>query len=117
MDLEKIEFKQLFNILKNNPETFLLRNDIVLLHQFLMDALKINTNQKDKQLYSLFSWNNFHDFSVNYISQKRMNYSKTSDNWCYEIRNVCNNEVEELELFFAIFKEFMDCFYKVKLNK
>lgn len=113
MDLEKIEFKQLFNILKNNPETFLLRNDIVLLHQFLMGALKINTNQKDKQLYSLFSWNNFHFYEQAYLKEiGLLNQIKYSAAWSEELKSVCNSEEESIDLFFHILDQFVKDFYE-----
>ncbi len=112
-----MNIENLVYMIKKRPGMFLIRIDIKCLYQFLYVYFFVKYDNYVDNLMNKFFWNNFHDFSVNYISQKRMNYSKSSDNWCYEIRNVCNNEEEELELFFAIFKEFMDCFYKVKLNK
>ena len=108
MKIEMGNIEEVVNLIEKRWGMFLLKRKLDYLYQFLF-GLSFNEEQE----INTYFWNNFHDFSVNYISQKRANYSKSSDNWCYEIRNVCKNEEEELELFFAIFREFMDYFHKI----
>lgn len=103
-----INFKEFFDILRREPETFLLRKDIVLLQEFLM---WYPWNKKiDKKIYYIFGYRNFDDYVLAFFKEKDLlkNMNHNTVAWSEWIVSVCSNQNEAWNLFFEILDQFVE---------
>lgn len=104
-----IRFKDFFNILRNEPEKFLLRKDIVLLDEFLQ-WYPWNRNIEDKELHCIFSYENFEYYVLAFFKERNLLKSMNHNTiwWSKWIESVCSSQGEAWDLFFEILDQFIE---------
>lgn len=100
-------------VIKKRWGMFLLKRQVDYLYHFLLGKSFTEYIIYEDNLMNKVFWKYFHDYCKNYIKKNRnvLEYQLKSSNWSDEIRKVCHDEDEAMELFFEIFDDFIRDFH------